>query len=258
MEKICEYCDNAYIPSRYKMAVQRFCSDPCSRAYWVEHPEERKQFAFICKNCGEEYRTGYSDRNQYCSRECAFTYKSINKKKRQLSKRKRKCCLICEKEIQNRGSVFCGDECKKESARRKAVEYGKKKHQPKTIFCKECGKEHTTKYGDKQQDYCSVKCSKKHNGRIGKGIRRGRIRNAGKVESIDPFDIFKRDRWCCQLCGSKTPRRLRGTCNNYAPELDHIIPLALGGTHTKSNVQCLCRRCNQDKGATVAGQLRML
>ncbi|WP_074026129.1 HNH endonuclease [Actinomyces ihuae] len=32
-------------------------------------------------------------------------------------------------------------------------------------------------------------------------------------------------------------------------EADHIVPHALGGKDTIENVQVLCRRCNQSKGA---------
>jgi 5-methylcytosine-specific restriction endonuclease McrA len=37
--------------------------------------------------------------------------------------------------------------------------------------------------------------------------------------------------------------------------LDHIVPLAKGGTHTWNNVQCTCRRCNAGKAAKVIGQM---
>jgi len=67
-------------------------------------------------------------------------------------------------------------------------------------------------------------------------------------ERIDPIKIFKRDNWKCKLCDIDTPRTLRGTIEDNAPELDHIMPLALGGSHTANNVQCLCRKCNCDKG----------
>lgn len=33
------------------------------------------------------------------------------------------------------------------------------------------------------------------------------------------------------------------------PEIDHILPLALGGGSTRDNLQVLCRPCNRSKGA---------
>lgn len=40
---------------------------------------------------------------------------------------------------------------------------------------------------------------------------------------------------------------LRGSKNHQAPELDHIIPLSRGGSHTYKNTQLSCRSCNQLK-----------
>jgi 5-methylcytosine-specific restriction endonuclease McrA len=31
--------------------------------------------------------------------------------------------------------------------------------------------------------------------------------------------------------------------------VDHIIPIARGGTHARTNLQVLCRACNSAKGA---------
>lgn len=90
--------------------------------------------------------------------------------------------------------------------------------------------------------------------RSSKAQRRARQRGV-ESESFDPMSIFARDKWRCQLCGCKTPREKRGTCADDAPELDHIVPLALGGPHTKANTQCACRKCNGAKGATTVGQL---
>ena len=50
------------------------------------------------------------------------------------------------------------------------------------------------------------------------------------------------------ICGEDAPRELRGTMRWNAPELDHIIPLSAGGSHTYDNVACAHRSCNLDKG----------
>jgi 5-methylcytosine-specific restriction endonuclease McrA len=85
--------------------------------------------------------------------------------------------------------------------------------------------------------------------RIAKDRRKARQRGATADESIDAIAVFIRDGWRCQSCGCNTPRSLRGSQHSDAPELDHIVPLALGGAHTHDNVQCLCRTCNGLKGA---------
>lgn len=85
--------------------------------------------------------------------------------------------------------------------------------------------------------------------------RRRAIERGAAAERFDPFEIFERDRWRCHICGEKTPQRLRGTYEDRAPELDHIIPLAAGGTHTRNNVACACRRCNLLKSDRPLGQL---
>lgn len=52
-------------------------------------------------------------------------------------------------------------------------------------------------------------------------------------------EIFKRDRYTCQVCG-----RVGG-----ALELDHIINVARGGTDTDSNLQTICNPCHKQKTA---------
>ncbi len=51
--------------------------------------------------------------------------------------------------------------------------------------------------------------------------------------------IFERDSFQCQSCG-KTD--LKTNLN-----IDHIIPLARGGSNDISNLQTLCQTCNQKK-----------
>jgi 5-methylcytosine-specific restriction endonuclease McrA len=51
-------------------------------------------------------------------------------------------------------------------------------------------------------------------------------------------NIFKRDKYCCQYCGtSKQPLTI-----------DHVVPKNKGGKDTWSNLVTACQRCNNLKG----------
>src|SRR5438270_13093231 len=54
------------------------------------------------------------------------------------------------------------------------------------------------------------------------------------------FTVLKRDGFACKLCGRGAPYvRL---------QVDHILPLALGGRTVASNLQTLCEDCNAGNG----------
>lgn len=90
--------------------------------------------------------------------------------------------------------------------------------------------------------------------RVAKAKRRS-VTRGRRAQNIDPVRVFERDHWRCHLCGCRTPKELRGTCDPRAPELDHIVTLADGGTHTWGNVACACRACNGAKSSRSMGQL---
>jgi len=62
--------------------------------------------------------------------------------------------------------------------------------------------------------------------RIG-GRKRQRIRER----------ILLRDEYTCQKCG----------CVTVDLQIDHVVPLALGGAESDVNRQCLCRKCHDLK-----------
>jgi 5-methylcytosine-specific restriction endonuclease McrA len=76
-------------------------------------------------------------------------------------------------------------------------------------------------------------------------------------DNIDPIKVFEIAKWKCHICGCNTPKELRGSYKHNAPELDHIITLAEGGTHAYTNVNCSCRKCNQAKGSRSYGQIKL-
>ncbi len=125
-------------------------------------------------------------------------------------------------------------------------------------FTKSPGRTHSPAYRRKGV-YCSDACRKsgtkalpstKARKRLWRATEKARIRMLGKqgrLESFDPLSVLRRDNWTCQICGRKTPERLRGTYKGNAPELDHRHPLSLGGDHSIANTQCACRACNLSK-----------
>lgn len=54
------------------------------------------------------------------------------------------------------------------------------------------------------------------------------------------FEIFKRDKFTCQYCGKSAP--------DVILEVDHIKPVAEGGTNDFLNLITSCRDCNRGKG----------
>lgn len=55
------------------------------------------------------------------------------------------------------------------------------------------------------------------------------------------FNVFLRDRFSCQYCGSAFPTQ--------DLTFDHVVPRALGGRTTWTNVVTACAPCNLRKGA---------
>ncbi len=53
------------------------------------------------------------------------------------------------------------------------------------------------------------------------------------------WDVLKRDHYACVKCAARPP--------DVELEVDHIIAVARGGTNDLSNLQTLCRPCNQGK-----------
>lgn len=60
------------------------------------------------------------------------------------------------------------------------------------------------------------------------------------------YDVLRRDRFRCVLCGSNPASKVG--CELH---LDHITPVALGGMTVVENLRTLCDDCNLGKGAKV-------
>lgn len=56
----------------------------------------------------------------------------------------------------------------------------------------------------------------------------------------DVVKLLKHQKYKCAECGIDISKKY---------EVDHIMPLALGGSNWPKNLQCLCRNCNARKSA---------
>jgi ribosomal protein L37AE/L43A len=66
------------------------------------------------------------------------------------------------------------------------------------------------------------------------------------------LEIFERDNYTCRYCRKKMKMLLNldvvhGTSSPIT--IDHVIPLSLGGTHSKKNLVTSCRKCNHEKAS---------
>lgn len=164
-------------------------------------------------------------------------------------------CRICAKPTGRANALSCAGQCRKR--------WQQVAHCADPVSCKQCGVEFNRLPGSYSR-HCSDQCQvmwdraarKIERKRRGNGTHRNRVKfYGGAYEPFNPLEVLARDRWRCQLCGIKTPQAKRGSIEDDAPELDHVVPLSKGGPHTRANTQCLCRRCNGLKSDTARGQL---
>ena len=60
------------------------------------------------------------------------------------------------------------------------------------------------------------------------------------------FEVFKRDRFTCSYCGQTPPDVLL--------EVDHVLPLAAGGSDDIENLTTSCKDCNRGKAANLLSE----
>lgn len=210
-----------------------------------------------CAQCGKVFiqAPGVGPNKKYCSDVCAMAGKK-SKRKRYFYDRKVKeyACEIC-------GKIFLSKQSKASFCYKKCVALHRRNlAEQKRVYsvCKKCGKKFFRPKNRPFVDsntFCSRECAGV--GEIGLGKTKKR-KSAGShyhrakfygsdFEFFNPFDVFERDNWICQICGKSTPKKNRGSKLHNAPQLDHIVPISKGGPHTYSNTQCLCRDCNLKK-----------
>lgn len=221
----------------------------------------------MCQNCGSVIVIGgwrlqeaklHSQPEIYCDLECAREDRSrvyrtrgiagksvITKGHKKRQPKQKRFCKCCNKEVKHGNSLLCSEQCKQK------VEREKYQSRAKTVQCKICGVAFTklpTKGGF--SGCCSVKCRNKDASKSGKRSRRNRLKKSFRKDRISRAVVFGDAKWACRHCGI-TVHWPNGKHLPTEATIDHVVPIAKGGLHIYSNVQCLCRRCNTAKGASL-------
>lgn len=179
-------------------------------------------------------------------------------------------CPRCGKERQTKGidnprPCSCvKEELKREEETQKILAFWDELQKPRPLFkdfvvasCRNCGKPFVK---EGQSRFCSDKCRKSSSKaqRYRHDDRRLRRKNASECDNITLDALINRDGLNCWICGE--PCDLEDSfwidktfyAGNRYPSIDHVIPLAKGGTHTWDNVRVAHRICNSIKGDSVS------
>lgn len=227
-----------------------------------------------CAWCGDLFWWHPKIRMTCCSNSCSRNLRSGGPRTRLTVT----LCTQCGRPFVKRGSNTrtCSDSCREASAKaskrahheRRSAALGLSiKGQTLTKCCRLCGRQFSVVVSTRVTGYCSDECRREavktdayFDGKRAAKRRRRALERGATTERYDRRMIFERDGWRCQLCGTAT-RPDAAVPHPKAPTLDHIVPLAKGGSDTPANVQCAHFLCNSIKGAGVNGvgeQLRLV
>jgi 5-methylcytosine-specific restriction endonuclease McrA len=236
----CQYCGEGISPHQHAGSPKKYCSPHCRKAQGkLDRKARAERAGDTCSldGCSMLPRTKGLCETHYRRWRTTGSYERRSKKRQLLARPCRECGEVYTTKIATQ--EFCSNACALRFGHTHRADYG-------AALCKRCGAEFT------KRSASHALCSKACRDRFFTGNHWHRAKRHGVArERVNRLAVFERDGWICQLCGRTTDARLSGTYEGLAPELDHCIPLALGGPHTYENVQCACRACNNSKGATM-------
>jgi hypothetical protein len=203
-----------------------------------------------CARCGERKGseawtpfTWTSPTSAYC-RECsAARHRERYSPKSGADDSPRECAWCGEsyRPKQRRSSSFCSRACK-DKERRASERAERLMSKPAERFCVHCAVAFPpSKRADAK--FCSPGCNLSAH-RLQRTLRR---RTGSGMTGWLRASLFERDGWKCGICRRKVDPALRYPDPN-APSLDHIVPVADGGTNEPGNLRLTHLRCNCSRG----------
>lgn len=154
-------------------------------------------------------------------------------------------CAWCERSFvttrrrkEGHGRTYCSLSCKEQQ--RRAMERHRRATAKPRRRCPHCGNDLISKLRA-DAVYCSARC----NSAAHQQTRKASAKTGARERRIDRASVIERDGGVCHICGAQ-PEGADLT-------IDHVVPLAKGGTHTYENLAVACLSCNCRKGARLVG-----
>lgn len=225
-----------------------YCSDRCR----LDENNRRIRVAttrtHICTVCGDAFAAATKAEHPLCSAQCRGRYAQAHRSYQggPITYKETAACEACGRSVRAwtggyRPVRFCVD-CRSVAASARHREtYVPTSHEK---VCVECGASFVTGAG--KRIYCSKSCSWRVSHRRRRGMKKANGRGVYTTHGV-----AERDRWICGICSHIVPYGLRYPDPESA-SVDHILPLALGGSDLPENVQLAHLGCNRSKGARVA------
>lgn len=170
-------------------------------------------YNYTCQHCGKRFAHRRPHHSPYAPRFCSPQCASASRRKHPEAH-----CAICGNVFQttNIRKTYCSRACVYEAHRRHGL-----------IECEWCGK--SFKRSNRATRYCSARC-------YGDSMLSAFPRKGKEFSKAVRRAIKERDNYACVVCGS-----------THRLEIDHIVPIALGGDNSIDNGQALCHKCHRAK-----------
>lgn len=225
--RVCDGCGAEYVGGPTK----RFCSRQC----WPPRAKARR----LCKGCPADI-TGTHPKRRWCSETCRVqSYKQPPPEPVMLN------CQWCYQEFppgrkskRSYCSLYCG------SAANAHIRTWRTPDRCYLGVCIDCRMLHG------RPPYlarCCYECQAIRDARrrdYAQGRRSDRYRRGEKIHWMD---LLARDGPTCHLCSESVDPDLRSP-HPRSGTVDHLVPIALGGSHSLDNVRLAHRSCNISRG----------
>lgn len=236
VDRECEFCDKPFQATAYEVKIGkgRFCTKSCSNSSRYE------RITLTCDHCGSEFQRMLavylrrSSDSVFCGRDCyaaARTGDGINR-----------TCKVCglTKSLSaywtsgssGNGTIYYKSTCK---------ECLKHIQQQERFLHPERGREYDRRSYEKHRESVIRRKMRVND------MRRAWKHGALEVVEVNRESIFERDGLACYLCGNEFDRS--------DLQLDHVVPLSRGGSHTPDNIRVACKWCNSRKGDYLLSEL---